>query len=425
MAEDKKNRIKKVTADTLAIFMVILIIAVYVVFNIRSATDTSFSTITAVKSTVYDTIETKALVVRDEHIIDGQSSELTVSCIGDGEKIGVGGNIAMNFGSKESAANYAKLKELHNQLDYYIELQNRVSASVTDVATLDRDTLSDINSYIQACNYGSISKLSDYNDDINDKLTRHQMLVGEKIDFSSKTTELENQINSINADAAQPISYITSSESGIYSSYLDGMETAFDYENLLDINVDTLNGYIKEAEKNKQSSSGIGKLISSYEWYICCVVDADEVVNIKNGDVISVEIKDNDLIIDCTVVSGTDVNLGQEQTVLILKSAQMNGAISSLRLENIEIRTAEYTGFKVPSSAIHIDKNGKKMVYALVGEEKVPRYSNVLYSNKDFTVFDYDEENSKTIKYYDQIITKGKGLYNGNNNSKQDTSEGN
>lgn len=424
MAEDKKNRIKRITADTLAIFVVILIIAVYVAFNIKSATDTSFSTITAIESTVYDTIEAKALVIRDEHIIDGKSSELTVSCVGDGEKIGVGGNIAMNFSSKESAANYAKLKDLHNQLDYYIDLQSRVSASVTDVATLDRDTISDINSYIQACSYGNINKLSDYNEDINDKLTRHQMLIGEKIDFSSKTTELENQINGINADAAQPVSYITSAESGIYSSYLDGLETAFDYENLFDVDVETLNGYIKQAESNKPSSSGIGKLIGSYEWYICCVVDADKVINIKNGDVLPVEIKDNDLVIDCTVVSGTDVNLGQNQTVLILKSTQMNGAISSLRLEDIEIRAIEYTGFKVPSSAIHIDKDGKKMVYALVGEKTVPRYSDILYSNKDFTVFDYDETNSKTIKYYDQIITKGKGLYDRNDKSEQDTTKG-
>lgn len=424
MAENNKKRIKKITADTLVIFAVILIIAVYVGVNIKNATDTGFSTITAVESTVYDTIETKALVIRDEHIIDGQSGELTVSCVGDGEKIGVGGNIAMNFSSKESAANYAKLKDLHDQLDYYIELQNRVSASVTDVATLDRDTISDINSYIQACSYGNISKLSDYNDDINDKLTRHQMLVGEKIDFSSKTTELENQINGINADASQPISYISSSESGIYSSYADGLEKAFDYENLLDLDVDTWNGYIKQAENSKPFSAGLGKLISSYEWYICCVVDAEQVINIKNGDILPVEIKDNDMIIDCTVVSGTDVNLGQEQTVLVLKSTQMNGAIASLRLEDIEIRASAYTGFKVPSSAIHIDKNGKKMVYALVGEETVPRYSEILYSNKDFTVFEYDEKNSKTIKYYDQIITKGKGLYDGNDKSEPDKAKG-
>lgn len=414
MAEKKKRKRKlNIRADVILPAVLLLAIAVYMIFHIYSAVNVELETVTAVKSTVYETVEAKALIIRDEQLVGEKADALTVACVADGEKVKVNGNIAMRFSSTESAASYSKLKNLHSQLDQYVELQNRSTANSTDVRSLDRDTLSEVNSYILSASYGDIGSLSGHNSAINEKLIKYQMLIGEKIDFSSVTKNLQEQINAVNAASAEPVSYITTKESGVFSSYTDGLEGAFDYSSVRELSAAQLNGYIETAVSSAKSADSFGKLINSYEWYMCCVVNTADISGIRNGQTIEVAVKDTDKILDCVVVSGADAPLGQTQTVLVLRSSQMDSTIAAMRCEDIELRTAAYTGFKIPSSAIHINEKGEKCVYALVSNKAVERQSKMIYSTKDFAVL-YDEEPSgRSIRYYDQIITKGKELHDG------------
>ncbi|MCM1113921.1 MAG: hypothetical protein NC397_00335 [Clostridium sp.] len=416
MANSKKEKVNKnpdtIRKDVAAIIFVLVIIAIYIFVECYGAMHVDVETITAVTSTVYDSVEAKALVVRDEHTIPAGNS-VTVACADNGEKVKLNGNIAMEFSSVESARNYSLLQDLHSELDYYNELESKSAGIATDVESIDKDIMNDVNNYIRTANNSTADKLSAYTDDLNDKLTRRQMIIGQSIDFSSVKSDLQNQINSINADSCKPIGTVTAEESGVFSSYTDGLETAFNYSDITSIDIDTLNKYIEMASNNDKAQASFGKLITSYEWYFCTVVSCDTVKGISNGDTLEVAIKDSEEVIRCKVVSGADTDLGAEETVLILSSSQMDGEITSMRLEDIEIRHNEYTGFKVPASAVHIDEDGKKCVYALVANQVSKRYGEIIYSSKDFVVMAYDADNKDSIRYYDQIITKGKDLHDG------------
>lgn len=416
MAASKKQKVNKnpdtVKKDVIAIIIVLIIIAGYVFVEVYRATHIDVETITAVTSTVYDTIETKALVVRREHIIEN-SGAVTAVCADDGEKVKVGGNIAIEFSNEENARNYTALQELHRELDYYIELESKSAGVSTDIETIDKDIISDINSYVRASNLDCIDRLSVYTDDLNDKLTRRQMIIGEEIDFSSVKSSLQGQINEINADECKPTGYIKTDESGIFSSYSDGFESVFDYDNIENLDVDTLKSYVESVENAQNNEASFGKLITAYEWYFCAVVDADAVKDIENGSSLDVAVKESDKVIKCQVLSGAEVPLGADETVLVLKSSQMDSEITSMRLEDIEIRYKSYSGFKVPASAVHIDDNGKKCVYALVANQVSQREGEIVYSAKDYVLFEYDPNNENSIRFYDQIITKGKDLHDG------------
>lgn len=417
MAEAERRKVNKnsdsIRKDIVVMVIVLLIIAGYIFAECYKATHVDVETITAVTSTVYDSIETKALVIRDEHIINSNSGAVTVACVDDGEKVKVNGNIAMEFSSEENAKNYSTLKTLHNQLDYYIELESKTAGLTTDIETIDKDILNDVNAYVRMANTGASEKLSAYADDLNDKLTRRQMIIGQKIDFSAVKDELQGQINAIDANGCNPTGYLTTEQSGVFSSYTDGLETAFNYKDAEKFDAVTLQSYIEQAESAQKSAQSFGKLITTYEWYFCAVVQADDVKDIKNGSKLDVAIKDSDKVIKCQVVAGAEPELGAEQTVLIMQCSQLDADITSMRLEDIEIRYNSYSGFKVPANAIHIDENGKKCVYALVANQVSQREGEIIYSTKDYAVFAYDPNNSNSIRFYDQIITKGKDLHDG------------
>lgn len=416
MADTKAKKVNKnpknIKTDVVLIVVVLILIAVYIFVEAYSVTHVDVETITAVTSTVYETIDAKAIVIRDEHTIDSSNGSVTVACVDDADKVKVNGNIAMQFASAEAAKAYSTSLALRQELDYYINLESKAAGMATDVASIDKDILGDVNDYIRKASNYKAGALSDSSLDLNDKLTRRQMIIGENIDFSSVKGDLQAQLNEIDISSCKPTGYVKAPESGIFSSYTDGLETAFDYKNVAKMDTDTFDSYMKQAS-SAQTTNSLGKLITNYDWYFCCKVSTSEIKGIQDGDTLSVALKNSDQVIECEVVSGATVDLGVEESVLVLRSSQMNSQIASMRVEDIEIRYNEYTGFKVPSSAIHIDKDGNKIVYALVANQVSARQGEIIYSTKDFAIFRYNPEGDNPIRLYDQIITQGKDLHDG------------
>lgn len=406
------KRYKKTFKDVAPIAVVLIIIAVYIFIEGYSATHVELETVTAVTSTVYETIDATALVVRDEHTLENAQSGVTVACAKDGEKVKQNGNVAMIFTSSANAKNYSSALEIQEKLDYYTDLESRSAGMATDVESIDKDILNDVNDYIRGASSYKSGVLEESSLSLNDKLTRRQIIIGEDIDFTAVKAKLQKQIDSLNTDASSPADYLTTDKSGIFSSYTDGCEGLVDYDKVTELTTSELDGLIKKASDTKKTAH-LGKLITTYEWYFCCKVNTSEIKGIKNGDKLTVALKDSDDVIDCTVISGADVDLGEKETVLVLRNSTMNSQIASMRVEEIEIRHNEYTGFKVPSDAVHIDKDGKKTVYALVANQVSARYGEIIYSTKDYAVFAYEPESSKGIRLYDQVITQGKDLYDG------------
>lgn len=417
MGKTKENKVnktsKKIPGDIVAIILVLALIGGYIIYGCYSALNVDVETITAVKSTVYEAIDAQALVIRDEHTVSGSSGGVTVASVNNGEKVKAGGNIAMVFSSEEDATKYSSAQELQSQLSYYEELETQASGTVTDVEQIDSDILSDVNNYIRAVGNGRYDSLLEYSDDLNERFIRRQLTIGEKIDFSQVKSDIKNQLDEINVSTCSPVDYLTTEESGIFSSYTDGFESIVDYSKATEIDAATLKSCIEKVSESGNDSSSFGKLITSYEWYFCCVVPSKDTAKISDGDTLNVTLKSSDDILKCQVITGADPDLNTEETVLVLRCSDMNSRIASMRLENIEIRYSEYEGFKIPASAVHVDDNGEKFVYALISNTVEKRSGEIIYSTKDYVVFGYDAQNSDSIRYYDQIITKGTDLHDG------------
>ena len=236
MAEEKAKKVnnasKYISKDVIVIAVVLIAIAAYIIAECYSATHVDIQTVTAVKSTVYQTLDKKALVIRDEHTVEGNSSGVTVACVNDGEKVKVGGNIAMVFSNSDNAKSYSSALDLQSRLDYYINLESKSAGTATDVEQIDSDVINDVNDYIRSSSSNNFSAVQSAALDLNDKLTRRQMIIGEDIDFSTVKQGLEQKLNAINLESCKPTGYVSTKESGIFSSYSDGCETAFDYKNI-------------------------------------------------------------------------------------------------------------------------------------------------------------------------------------------------
>lgn len=403
------NKLKQ--KDSIAIIVVVLLVLVYIIAECYSVTRIQLETSTAALSTVYESVDSTAVIIRDEHPLHVSADGVTVSAVNDGDKVNVGGNIAMVFSSKDKAGNYSKYVQTQKQLAYYENLESQTIGQAASVDSINSEIDKDVNEYIRCIADGDTQSVETAGGYVNDGLIRRQMIIGENVNLVSIIQDLRKQAESYSLSAT-PDRFITTDESGVFSGYTDGFEQSVDYAEIQELTVDDVEMLTKKFTEKKDSSN-LGKIIKSYSWYMATVVDADVVQGIENGSKLQIALKDNgDTVLTMRIVSGAQPEPGAEKTVLILECAELNEQLLNLRVEDIEIRFKSYEGIKAPASALHV-VDGKKGVYVLISSQVKFRQADVIYTDDDYVLLSYDADNKKGIRIYDKIITQGKDLEDG------------
>lgn len=404
-----KKQSYNVNKSNVLIISVIVLIVLFVVIQFYKVTHIELKTQTATISTVYDKVSSEALFTRDESVVEKSPSGVTVACFQDGDKINVNGNVAMQFSSSKAAANYSKYAELTKQIKYYQTLEAQTVGQSADLETINEDIEQKVINYADGL---AKNRIGDTAEDLDSVLVRRQLIIGEDVNLLSIIENLRDQRNNYQS-YSKPDRYIKTDKSGVFSSYTDGYENLIDYSEVEETTIDGFKSALKAVDKAQNVSNNIGKLVTSYTWYVQTLVSADTVKNLENGDYVNIVLKDDtSKSFKAEIVNGAEIALGQKETLLVLKLNEMDADIAKLRKAEIEIRRNNYEGIKVPSEALHV-LDGKKGVYVLIASQVKFREVNVIYSDDDYVLAEYDESNEKSIHIYDKIITQGKDLKDG------------
>ena len=404
-----KKQSYNVNKSNVLIISVIVLIVLFVVIQFYKVTHIELKTHTATISTVYDKVSSEALFIRDESVVEKSPSGVTVACFQDGDKINVKGNVAMQFSSSKAAANYSKYAELTKQIKYYQTLEAQTVGQSADLETINEDIEQKVINYADGL---AKNRIGDTAEDLDSVLVRRQLIIGEDVNLLSIIENLRDQRNNYQS-YSKPDRYIKTDKSGVFSSYTDGYENLIDYSKAEETTIDGFKSALKAVDKAQNVSNNIGKLVTSYTWYVQTLVSADTVKNLENGDYVNIVLKDDtSKSFKAEIVNGAEIALGQKETLLVLKLNEMDADIAKLRKAEIEIRRNNYEGIKVPSEALHV-LDGKKGVYVLIASQVKFREVNVIYSDDDYVLAEYDESNEKSIHLYDKIITQGKDLKDG------------
>lgn len=392
-----------------ALLLVPIVIIVGIIgYDVYSVSHVELKTKTATLSTVYDKVECDALIIRDEQVIANPSG-VTVPCVEDGDKVNAGGNIAVTFSSNEGATAYSKYNELKTQLAYYETLDAQSVGHAASLEKLNDDIGQKVLDYSYSLDKGNTEECAS---NLNSVLIRRQNLIGNKVDLTSHIQDLRLKAEEY-ASLATVQSYVSTKNSGVFSSYTDGYEGIIDYQNVETTTLDQFKSVTKNIQKDNDTTNNLGKLVTSYYWYILTVVDTDSIKDLKDGKSIDVSLSnDSTVSFRAEIVSGTEFSLGQKETLLVLKCNEMDSRLANLRYEKIELRKGTEDGIKVPFEAVHV-VDGKKGVYVLIASEVKFREVDVIYSDDDYVLVKYDPANTKGIHLYDKIITQGKDLEDG------------
>ena len=243
---------------------------------------------------------------------------------------------------------------------------------------------------------------------------------GESID--SIISSLSAQIDSKKSLLGTPSATVTAPSAGWYFSETDGYESVFTPEKIKDLSP---SGYdALSAAQGESTDSDAGKIVTDYKWYIAVKVSAQSVSGMEAGRTYEVVFPYNrGESLEMTLESAVADETGE--CVLVLSSGKITSDFSFARSQTVEITTKVMSGFSVPKSAIRMN-DGVIGVYVFDGMTVSFRRIEVIREFDDAYLVSSDvgdasaetgnEGSAQSAPYLsrnEQIITSGKGLYDG------------
>ena len=404
---------------------------IYVAYLLISANFDMYPTENAVQTTVTNKIFTNAFIIRDENVIENNTSGvLSYSCY-EGEEVKSGGEIAKIYETEEDALAQTSAAALEKQKNALESLQKNNSVNTVGIDTINNSIHNNLITYIDDINNGELnSALSDsYN--LLSSINQRQIYTGKYKNFNSEIASLQSQIDSLRNSSGESIGTIKTDKAGYFSEYCDGYENTIKYSDVDRIKLSDF----ENIKKSEVTDNTAGKIISSLNWYVACRVSADEATELSLWDG-NVTILFSDAATDSVPASIYRIlqETPDSDALVILECDYMDEGLIEARKEPVEIGLGTYIGLRISKRAIHddyvtkttYDENDNKHtekkkvqgVYVLYGSEVQFKQISILYAEDDYVICDTtpDEDvlfNGETVSLYDKVILKGDDLYDG------------
>lgn len=399
MNEKQKEFLKKAAVIVLSLFFIF-----YVSYQVYLTSFEKVETETALEKTVNNSLFTTGFFVREEEYIVNSASGTVIPVAQDGKKVAGGDTVAVVFKSDSSVESYMRTELLKSELERYTKLNSITPSSGIDADALDSSIGSAISELVDKIDANDIDNLSSSYAALRDSVTKKQLILGADINFQDIIDGINNELEMLEGRKLDHET-INATGSGYYIANVDGYENAFDYkqvENILPEQVDTLLG----SERAQVADDVMGKLVTGFNWYIVCKLEIEDIAELDVNSLVTVDFPYSSTEALKAQVVAVNVS-GADTAAVVLRCNVMDEELANMRIEDIEIIFNSVTGFRVPANAVR-EVDGVKGVYILRSNSVTFREINIVWTSDEYVICNDDE-----IKLYDEIITKGKDLYDG------------
>ena len=359
----------------------------------------------------YTGYDVSGFVVRNETVIKESVNGVLSYDISDGGRVSKGGTIATVYPSGLAADNRIRIADLDKRIMTLEKIQEYNDLNATDMNSVNNNIHTALKAVIENTQNGSVSS-TEYYDVLLENMARKQIITGEATNFNSLLTTLKAERDSLKASLSQSDGVIASPQSGYVIYSIDGYESAVSVDKLNTLTADDLD----KIKPEPISDNAICKIVSDYEWYIIAAMPFDESLNLKEGNKVTLRTSLQSVPeLSATVKSINKQSVGNS-AVVIFACYNMNNELAGIRNIDVTVVYEEYEGLKVDNRAIRF-VDGKRGVYVLSASQVKFVQIDIIWSGENYSVVSTElpegEKKRTLLRIYDEIIVKGKNLYDG------------
>lgn len=387
---------------------IILLAFVFIVHQGVSAFYKPIKTETAVYYKAADGLNITGLIIRNEALVTSSGGGVLHFTVGDGNRVAKDGVIANIYDSESASITLSRIDTVNAKIADIEEMLSYNDLEAADLDMINAKTEKCLNNLIVSAACGDYNNFSDYSEALLSSLNRRQAAMGETADFSAQLNALKSELSSLSSSLPAAKGTVKAAQSGYFVSKVDGYEKALNCDDLDGITPEYLNG-IKAGETG---SDVIGKIVSDYEWYIAAQMTINESLNYKEGDSLTVYTSVKSYPKLPVTVKKINISETSSSAVVLFACNEMNSELASMRSGPMTVVKKEYDGLKVSKNALRV-VDSKRGVYVLTGMQVKFVEVNVLFSNDSYMICEKQTADDSVLRLYDEVIVKGKNLYDG------------
>lgn len=346
-----------------------------------------------------------AYIVRNESVYYATSAGTVYNNAREGERVSKDEVISNIFGVGADNSYLQKLHAIDNKINR-LERQSFNGSYSMDRYSAENDISARLNSVISLSQSNSVEDIHDIKEDINRYRSGESVSVDRKIDeLLLERERIENILKKQKSD-------ILSMESGIFSSYVDGLEAVLSPERVSEYTAQ----YIKSLSVQKLSRAEgesvivgdpVCKVMNNHEWYVLGTVneehrnmcEVDEKVAVRFSGITSAEVNGT-----VTYVSDADEN---GEYIFLIRIPSYIECAFSYRIVKAEIIFEKYEGYKIPIYAVHTREGmNEYYVNAMKGSESYECDCDILFTDSEgeYSIIQSTESAKNKLSSMERLI---------------------
>ncbi len=386
----------------LAIFIIIVVIitslGVYYVSSPAKSQELQYET---VKNSIK--VE-KAFVVRQEEVYYADASGTLYNNIDNGDRVASNSLLTTIYHADVSSDVLKTLKTVDKKIEKEQDKNNKISSYSIDFSDAESTVAAIVREISNTSNHDNISEIAEYKDIINSIRSGEEL---QKEDVLQKLYDekaaMEESINSSKSE-------IRTNIAGVFTTYIDGLESFLVSENIKDYTPSYLESLpAPKTEKltgvSVNTNAPICKVQNNHVWYLALSLPTQNLPECSVGTSVSLKLDS----VSNEEIDGEIYFISEDEngkTLIAIKCANYVEGAFSQRESSTELIFKSHSGFKVPIYAIRTDENNKKYVLCRSGAKEYKCYCTVDYTNpeEEYIIINTAVGAEHRLEEMDQII---------------------
>ncbi len=398
-----------------------VILVIFVVYQIFASLYNPISTEIVTQFETTDGINITGVIIREETLVKNPHSGTMHFEIEDSERVSKDGVIANVFGTEEQSYAATEIVSLENEIKNIEEIQKYNDLNAVDLGLINSKMYSSLNEIIRTAGIGNFANITEHKEALLTLMNRKQIATGVVVDFSSQLSGLNSRLSALKAQLGTPLGTIKAEKAGYFLSVTDGYENILTPDKIDEITPEFLEGLSPQKTEDKQV---IGKLVSDYTWYIAASVSINDSLQFKTGEELIIQTQLQNCPEVTVTVDRVNMSMSEDKAVVVFSCNQINSELSTVRSSTMTVVKNTYSGLKVSSAALRFQNESSGTpdgtgsispvtgVYVVTGMTARFVPVNIIYSSDGYAICELSNEDG-SLKLYDEIIVKGKNIYDG------------
>ena len=398
----KQGRAPKILFGLLAALIVFCVAA-----QILSAAFNPIETVTALDTTVEDSVAAEGFFLRDEVVVgdlqDGHAAEYLVE---EGDKVSSGQRIAVEYGDESAVDTIRQMEQLQQRIEL-LQQTLEESADVLDTSKVDQMIANQQTQISALLSRGEVDALQDSLLELRSLALQRSYSYSEDEQLEQELSTARAEYESLSNQVGNLTKTIYAPCAGVFSATVDGYEQELALSRLADLTAEDIQALLEEDETAPDTNAG--KIAQGFSWYFAVVLPEERGDFVQAGQAVQLRFgKLSESALDATVY---DVRPSQSGSHLVIFQGDTNlGDLLALRRQSVDIIRETYQGIKVPVDALRMEED-QRGVYILSGNRALFRPVELIYEADNYVLVRTGGNTvTNTVFPQDEVIVRAKEI---------------